>query len=55
MAEKWVPMVGTLNPDHIQPSPIVAGREKNGVPLFIARADYNDGVHPGKAGPEIPG
>lgn len=27
---------------------IVCGREESGEPLFVARADFNGGVHPGK-------
>jgi hypothetical protein len=27
---------------------IVCGREENGEPLFVARANFNGGVHPGK-------
>ncbi|KAF8651831.1 hypothetical protein AX14_008455 [Amanita brunnescens Koide BX004] len=52
---RWVSTSGTLNPANLNAKPVEGGHEENGVPLFIARANYNGGVHPGKAGPEIPG
>ena len=55
MADEWVQMSGALDPAHLLPPPVEAGNEKDGVPLFIARANYGGGVHPGKAGPKIPG
>lgn len=40
----WVQATGGTIPD----GAAVAGYEQDGSPLFIARAEYNGGVHPGK-------
>ncbi|KAJ1918775.1 hypothetical protein H4219_002394 [Mycoemilia scoparia] len=39
----------------IPPGAIIGGLDKNGEPLFIARAYYNNGIHPGEAGRQIEG
>ena len=41
--------------DHLGAIPVEGGREKNGEPLYIARAYYKDGIHPGKAGRHLEG
>ncbi|KAJ1946317.1 hypothetical protein FBU59_002057 [Linderina macrospora] len=38
---------------HIPPNAVQGGIEKDGKPLFVARAMYKGGLHPGKAGPHI--
>jgi len=53
---QWIPTSGTLQfPSLRNAQPCPTGREKTGSPLFVVRAHHNDGVHPGKAGPHIPG
>ncbi|KAF8728510.1 hypothetical protein AX14_006535 [Amanita brunnescens Koide BX004] len=46
---RWISMSGKVD-DHLGAIPVEGGREKNGEPLYIARAYYKDGIHPGKAG-----
>ncbi|KAJ1852430.1 hypothetical protein LPJ73_002831 [Coemansia sp. RSA 2703] len=38
---------------NIPPQAVQGGVEKDGTPLFVARAMYKGGLHPGKAGPHI--
>ncbi|KAJ1939190.1 hypothetical protein EC988_007383, partial [Linderina pennispora] len=38
---------------HIPPNAVQGGIERDGKPLFVARAMYKGGLHPGKAGPHI--
>ncbi|KAJ2375822.1 hypothetical protein IW150_002335 [Coemansia sp. RSA 2607] len=38
---------------HIPPNPVQGGIEKDGTPLFVARAFYKGGLHPGKAGQHL--
>ncbi|KAI7833697.1 hypothetical protein BX661DRAFT_177374 [Kickxella alabastrina] len=39
--------------NHIPPQAVQGGVEKDGTPLFVARARYRGGLHPGKAGQHI--
>ncbi|KAJ2742966.1 hypothetical protein GGI20_004099 [Coemansia sp. BCRC 34301] len=48
---QWV----TASDGHIPPNPVQGGIESNGTPLFIARAMYKGGMHPGKAGQHLEG
>ncbi|KAJ2160707.1 hypothetical protein GGF46_002065 [Coemansia sp. RSA 552] len=43
---QWVNAAG----GHIPPNPVQGGIEKDGTPLFIARAAYKGGLHPAKIG-----
>ncbi|KAJ1798010.1 hypothetical protein LPJ56_006868 [Coemansia sp. RSA 2599] len=38
---------------HIPPNPVQGGIEKDGTPLFVARAMYKGGLHPGKVGQHL--
>ncbi|KAJ2402483.1 hypothetical protein GGI23_000681 [Coemansia sp. RSA 2559] len=38
---------------HIPPNAVQGGIEKDGTPLFVARAIYKGGLHPGKAGQHL--
>ncbi|KAJ2656419.1 hypothetical protein IWW48_005040 [Coemansia sp. RSA 1200] len=40
---------------HIPPNAVQGGIEKDGTPLFVARAIYKGGLHPGKAGQHLEG
>ncbi|ORX69528.1 hypothetical protein DL89DRAFT_205938, partial [Linderina pennispora] len=38
---------------HIPPNAVQGGIERDGKPLFVARAMYKGGLHPGKAAPHL--
>ncbi|KAI7833714.1 hypothetical protein BX661DRAFT_177398 [Kickxella alabastrina] len=46
---QWV----SASNNHIPLNPVQGGIEKNGKPLFVARAMYKGGLHPGKGGCNI--
>ncbi len=46
---RWAKAVDGKVPPHA----IRAGQEKDGKPLYVARAHYEDGVHIGKVGPHL--
>ncbi|KAJ2060174.1 hypothetical protein GGI17_003951 [Coemansia sp. S146] len=48
---QWV----TASNGHIPPNPVQGGIESDGTPLFVARAIYKGGLHPGKAGQHLEG
>ncbi|KAJ1907126.1 hypothetical protein LPJ81_000960 [Coemansia sp. IMI 209127] len=48
---QWV----TAKNNYIPPNAVQGGVEKDGKPLFVARAMYKGGLHPGKAGEHIQG
>ncbi|KAJ2487303.1 hypothetical protein IWW37_005302 [Coemansia sp. RSA 2050] len=48
---QWV----TASNGHIPPNPVQGGIESDGTPLFVARALYKGGLHPGKAGQHLSG
>ncbi|KAJ2685279.1 hypothetical protein IWW39_004376 [Coemansia spiralis] len=48
---QWV----TASNGHIPPNPVQGGIESDGRPLFVARAIYKGGLHPGKAGQHLGG
>ncbi|KAJ2815756.1 hypothetical protein FBU31_006812, partial [Coemansia sp. 'formosensis'] len=48
---KWV----AASDGHIPPNPVQGGIEDDGKPLFVARAIYKGGLHPGKAGQHLGG
>ncbi|KAJ1668711.1 hypothetical protein IW140_001998 [Coemansia sp. RSA 1813] len=48
---QWV----TTKNNQIPPNAVQGGVEKDGKPLFVARAMYKGGLHPGKAGEHIQG
>ncbi|KAJ2045903.1 hypothetical protein H4S04_005372 [Coemansia sp. S16] len=48
---QWV----TASDGHIPPNPVQGGIESDGTPLFVARAIYKGGLHPGKAGQHLEG
>ena len=43
-------MSGEVDLACLDGQPVKAGEGKDGLPLFIARACYEDGMHPGKVG-----
>lgn len=47
-----MPCTGSYNG---QDNPVEGGHEEDGTPLWIAQADYEGGVYPGKAGPKLEG
>ncbi|KAJ2640540.1 hypothetical protein GGF44_002540 [Coemansia sp. RSA 1694] len=51
MGPQWV----TASNGHIPPNPVQGGIESDGTPLFVARAIYKGGLHPGKAGQHLEG
>nr|CRH04936.1 conserved protein of unknown function [include at least 3 DUF3421 domain] [Candidatus Magnetococcus massalia] len=46
---KWVPSAG----GKVVPSALKAGKESNGTPLFICRANFKGGLHVGKVAPHL--
>jgi len=46
----WVLVSGEVNLACLDGQPVKAGEGKDGLPLLIARACYEDGMHPGKVG-----
>ncbi|KIY65687.1 carbohydrate-binding module family 12 protein [Cylindrobasidium torrendii FP15055 ss-10] len=46
---KWVNTSGNLNLASLNARPVEGGREADGKPLYVAKAPYNNGEHPGKA------
>jgi len=52
---KWVSAHGKLNIGALGARPIEAGHDVDNTPLFICRAKYKDGIHPGKASPQLHG
>jgi len=46
---EWIACAGS----EIPPYAVKGGHEKDGMPLYIARAAYKGGIHPGKAGPHL--
>ncbi|KAJ1894853.1 hypothetical protein LPJ66_004937 [Kickxella alabastrina] len=46
---QWV----SASNNHIPPNPVQGGIEKDGKPLFVARAMYKGGLHPGKVGQHL--
>ncbi|KAJ2349104.1 hypothetical protein IWW50_005131 [Coemansia erecta] len=48
---RWV----TATDGYIPPDAVQGGVEKDGSPLFVARAMHKGGLHPGKAAPHIQG
>ncbi|KAK2467813.1 hypothetical protein APHAL10511_000108 [Amanita phalloides] len=51
----WVSSHGTINVGALGARPVEGGHENDGTPLYIVRAYYKDGVHPGKASPKLKG
>ncbi|KZS98393.1 hypothetical protein SISNIDRAFT_546349 [Sistotremastrum niveocremeum HHB9708] len=47
---RWVDFEGTFDIDRLGAIPVEGGHEANGQVLYIAQAEYNGGVHPGKVG-----
>ncbi|KAL2916007.1 hypothetical protein HK105_204431 [Polyrhizophydium stewartii] len=54
-AVRWVPQHSYVTPQRIPGMLVQGGHEPDGQPLFVARATYMGGVHPGKAGTHLKG
>ncbi|KIL68915.1 carbohydrate-binding module family 12 protein [Amanita muscaria Koide BX008] len=54
-ALRWVSAHGKLQLTDPRARPVEGGNERDGTPLYIARALYKGGVHPGKASPKLDG
>ena len=54
-ALRWVSTSGTLNVESLGCRPVEGGHEKDGTPVYIARAPYKDVTHPGKASKKLNG
>ncbi|KAJ7647514.1 carbohydrate-binding module family 12 protein [Roridomyces roridus] len=52
---RWVDWTGRLDLSQLGHRPVEGGRERDGTPLYIAEAPYNDAVHPGKASEKLDG
>ncbi|KAJ3034880.1 hypothetical protein HDV00_004568 [Rhizophlyctis rosea] len=50
-AVRWVGVSGNAQPNGW--SPVEAGKDTDGSPLYIAKADYEGSTQPGKAGPAL--
>ncbi|KAI0712432.1 carbohydrate-binding module family 12 protein [Earliella scabrosa] len=53
-AVRWVDWEGRVDLGELPGRPVEGGREANGQPLFIAQAEHNRAVVPGKCGPTLP-
>ncbi|KAF9264198.1 carbohydrate-binding module family 12 protein [Marasmius fiardii PR-910] len=55
-ALRWAPLGGYFNSDALgRATPVEGGRDKDGSPLYVARAPHKGAVHPGKVGKHIDG
>ena len=54
-AIRWVRSSGQLHLERLGARPVEGGRDSNGEPLFVARAEYKEGLHPGKAAAHLGG
>jgi len=52
---RWVSCEGRCKPENLNGTPIPAGHEKHGEVLYIAQAEHEGGLHPGKCGAGIDG
>ncbi|KAG6920109.1 hypothetical protein DXG01_010177 [Tephrocybe rancida] len=52
---RWVPARGKVNVSALGYSPVEGGHEHNGTPLYIIKALYGGGYHPGKASATLDG
>jgi len=53
-AIRWVSFSYQLNLEELQAKPVEGGKESNGAPLYVARVQYNGGVHTAKIGEHLP-
>jgi hypothetical protein len=51
---RWVPYSSQLNVEELRAKPVEGGKEANGSLLYVARVNYNGGVHPAKCGEHLP-
>jgi hypothetical protein len=54
-ALRWVNASGRLNVSSLGANPVEGGREGDGSPLFVARAEHKNCYHPGKASEKLKG
>ncbi|KAH9961258.1 hypothetical protein BC827DRAFT_334920 [Russula dissimulans] len=54
-AIRWVRYSYQLNVQQVGARPVEGGREADGAPLYIARVEYEGGVHTAKVGEHLPG
>lgn len=52
---KWVLTDGRLNIQSLNATPVEGGYDDDGTPLYIARASWKGGMHPGKASTKFSG
>ncbi|KAK1229180.1 hypothetical protein PQX77_007752 [Marasmius sp. AFHP31] len=53
---RWVPANGRFNIGSLQGArPVEGGRDRDGSPIFVAKAPHKGAVHPGKVGERIDG
>lgn len=52
---RWVSTSGRLDVENLGCRPVEGGHEKDGTPVYVARAPHKDGTHPGKVSEKLDG